>query len=86
MRACVHFRKRKKDLYSLGIIMYEMVTGRLPFDGDSPVNIALKHIQNNITFLESDDVPLELQDMILKLTQKNPDKRYSGAKIGRAHV
>lgn len=73
------FVDERSDLYSLGIIMYEMVTGRLPFDGDSPVNIALKHIQNNITFLESDDVPLELQDMILKLTQKNPDKRYSGA-------
>lgn len=73
------FVDERSDLYSLGIIMYEMVTGRLPFDGDSPVNIALKHIQNDISFLESDDVPLELQDMIMKLTQKNPDKRYSSA-------
>lgn len=69
----------RSDLYSLGIIMYEMATGRLPFDGDSPVNIALKHIQDPLRFWDTDEISSDCKDMIIKLTQKNPDRRYASA-------
>ena len=56
--------------------MYEMVTGKLPFDGDSPVNIALKHIQEEIKFSDDDNIPTEIKEIIRKATQKSPDRRY----------
>ena len=71
----------KSDLYSLGIVMYEMVTGRVPFDGDSPVAVALKHIQEvppePRKFLPS--LPYGVNEIIIKAVQKDQSLRYQSA-------
>jgi len=71
----------KSDLYSLGIVMYEMITGRVPFDGDNPVNIALMHINGEMIPPSKlvDGVPPALEHIILKCTDKYPVNRYSSA-------
>ncbi len=68
----------KSDIYSLGIIMYEMVTGRVPFDGDSTVAIAIQHLQEEMTppSVYAPNLPISMEKVILKCTQKNPDRRY----------
>lgn len=68
----------KSDIYSLGIVMYEMVTGRVPFDGDSTVAIAIQHLQDEMTppSAYAPDLPISMEKIILKCTQKNPDRRY----------
>lgn len=69
----------KSDIYSVGITMFEMVTGEMPFDGDSAVEVAMKHIQQEID-LPSDyvpNIPYSLEQIILKCTQKNSERRYS---------
>ena len=71
----------KSDIYSLGIVMYEMITGRLPFDADTPVSVALKQIQElpiPPCQLES-EMPNALNDIILKALQKEPRLRYQSA-------
>lgn len=68
----------KSDIYSLGIVMYEMVTGRVPFDGDSTVAVAIQHLQDEMvppsTYAEN--LPVSLEKIIQKCTQKSPDRRY----------
>ena len=69
----------KSDIYSLGIVMYEMVTGRVPFDGDTTVSIAIQHLQEEMVApsVYAPDLPVSLEKIILKCTQKSQDRRYA---------
>ena len=68
----------RSDIYSLGIVMFEMVTGRVPFDGDTTVAVALQHLQEEIArpSIYASDLPISFEKIILKCTQKTPDRRY----------
>lgn len=71
----------RSDIYSLGIVMYEMITGRVPFDGDNPVTVALKHINEDVIppseFVSG--IPPALERCIMKCTDKFQTNRYSSA-------
>ncbi len=69
----------KSDIYSIGITMFEMVTGRVPFDGETTVAIAIKHIQEEIPSprVYVPEIPISVEQIIFKCTQKNPDRRYA---------
>ena len=71
----------RSDIYSLGITMFEMVTGRLPFDGESTVSVAMAHLENPITPPKecNPNIPENLEQIILKCTEKRPEDRYASA-------
>lgn len=68
----------ESDIYSLGVVMYEMVTGKVPFTGDNPVSVALKHMQEQPASLlaQRADMPLGLERIIFKALEKNPAYRF----------
>lgn len=68
----------QSDIYAMGIILYEMLTGKVPFDGESAVTIALKHFQDEIPSVHDFDgaIPQALENVVLKATAKNPEDRY----------
>lgn len=72
----------KSDVYSLGIMMYEMITGKLPFRGENAVEIALKQMKNPIPSIRETDpnVPQSVENIVLKASAKNPKNRYNSAK------
>ena len=76
------YSDERSEIYSLGITMYEMVTGRVPFEGETNVAVALMHIQSEITpprQLEP-SIPVSFEKIILKCTQKKPERRYASAR------
>ncbi|SFK97040.1 serine/threonine protein kinase [Lachnospiraceae bacterium KH1T2] len=76
------YSDEKSDIYSLGIVLFEMLTGRVPFDGDTAVGIAIKQIQEPMPNPRKyvDDIPVSVEHIIYKCCEKNADRRYSSMK------
>ncbi|MGI5878374.1 MAG: Stk1 family PASTA domain-containing Ser/Thr kinase [Christensenellales bacterium] len=80
------YTDEKTDIYSLGVVLYEMATGRIPFDGETPVAVALMHMQDAPTPPRriNPDIPRALEDVILKALEKESAMRYGSAReLGR---
>lgn len=75
------YSDERSDIYSLGITLFEMLTGTVPFDGDSAVSVAVQHIQDSIPLPSQlvDGVPVSVDKIVLKCTQKKTDRRYQSA-------
>ncbi len=78
----------KSDIYSLGILMYELVVGRVPFKGDSPVEVAIKQMRERIPSLTdaNPDIPQSIENVILRACAKNPKNRYESMGEMRADL
>ena len=76
-----NFTGEQSDIYSLGIVFYEMLTGNVPYSGETPINVALKHLNEEITPPRElyDDIPSSLENIVLKAVQKDPAQRYETA-------
>ena len=72
----------QSDIYSLGILIFEMITGQIPFKGESAVAIALKHLQEELPDIDKyrDNVPQSVKNIVLQATMKNPNERYVSSK------
>ena len=72
----------QSDIYSLGILIFEMITGQIPFKGESAVAIALKHLQEELPDIEKyrENVPQSVKNIVLQATMKNPNERYISSK------
>lgn len=74
------YSDERSDLYSLGIVFYEMLTGRTPFTGETPISVVMKHLEEDLSFQKVDDIPIAYQNIVRKLTQKLPENRYQSAR------
>ena len=71
----------RSDVYSLGIVLFEMLTGKKPFDGETPIQIAYMHVNDNVAAPSTlnSSIPADLDEIVLKATANNPDKRFKDA-------
>jgi serine/threonine protein kinase len=81
-QACGKSATLQSDIYSIGILMYELLTGKLPYKGDNAVEIALKHLKEPLPSIRDEvpDIPQSLENIIIRATAKNPKNRYADAR------